>query len=182
MDMIEEYFYSAEKQYDFAVVDLPGNYGELEKTGVWEGLNYVQMFNSMEVDTLFVWVNAERLPVILTAYLETDFDFKGLSPCYRLDKTEDIISALKNRFHNAPSFLLVFQRPGAPMRLASISRMIALDRNKYIERPLEWEKTCFSALLQEDYRGIYVKASGEIEDMDELLHIRREVIEEVQLF
>ncbi len=152
---------------DYMFVDTPWNYrpSQYSSAEFWKGVTFADLFLHLNCSTIFMWVTTELIPTMLSGHTESSFELKALVPYARVARHEDVTYAMNHGFRNPFLHLAVFQRRDATIT-TMLSKVIIIEHDNELQRPVMWEDSMFMQLSSEGFKGLYILPDGGIADTD----------------
>lgn len=168
---------------DYAFIDPPWNYPPTKyRSDFWQNLCFLDLFQTLKIPTLFVWVTLDQLPVMISGFVDSAYDLKALIPYARVNRHEDLASSIKNGFRNSLQYLAVFQsKKEFPIHILPKTVIIETE-NDLCSRPIQWEDEFFGELGRSQLKGIYLLPDGNVADTDVTGGIGETAVSKHELF
>lgn len=154
------------KGVNYIFIDPPWNY-PLNKynSEFWSFISFYEIFHTLTVPTLFIYVNLDKIPVMLSAFTESTYELKALIPYIRTAKNDSGITSDIHVFRNPIQYIAMFQLADA-VPLPAFTKVGVIEPDNGFHKPVAWEDALFMQLLHENQVGLYILPDGTVADTD----------------
>lgn len=163
-ELFRRFIASPVNKSSYIFIDPPWNYPPTKyKSEFWEDVCFLDIFQNMKADNLFVYVTLDKISAMISGYIDSPYDLKALIPFASVAIHEDSMYSLKNSFRNPLQFIALFQLPDAKS-MPDMAKMIVMEHSVDYQRPVEWEDKLFRHFTSLGYSGVYILPNGDIGD------------------
>ena len=166
----KQFLNNISSKYSYIILDPPWNYDDKPPAvtrnqltyNLWENTELKEIFNTSNINHIFLWSTNNMLPLCFDAAKNTEFEFKTLVTWVKSTHKDNLFYGLGNTFRNCTEQLLVFSRKGVtPLRLPLRTAILAESGDR-TGKPKAFERDLIEHLTQKGLKGIYIYFQEEI--------------------
>ena len=163
-ELFRRFIASPLNKSSYIFIDPPWNYAPAKyKSEFWKDVCFLDIFQNINTDNLFVYVTLEKIPSMIAGYIDSPYELKALIPYASVALHEDSMYSLKNSFRNPLQFLALFQLPTAKS-MPDMAKTFIMEYSIDYPRPVDWEDRLFKQFSSMGYSGVYILPNGDIGD------------------